>query len=111
MTVNYYTPRLTITPKTTNERTNIRTIVKWSKPAVFLTAVIVLLVVGVFVKTAYAETVTEKQNAISESHAKISEIKTHLEGVESKKYELQKEVQLRDEKIQQLEKENAELKG
>lgn len=111
MTVNYYTPRLTITPKQTNERTNIRTIVKWSKPAVFLTAVLVLLIVGVFVKTAYAETVAEKQNAISESQAKISEIESHLEDTTSKKLELQKEVQLRDERIQQLEQENAELKG
>src|SRR5690606_28291168 len=101
---------LTITPISINERTSIRTIVKWSRTAVILAVVIVLLVVGVFVKTAHANSIAQVEQSLSESQSKISEINTQLEDVKSEKLKLSDEVKLKDEKIQQLEKENSDLK-
>ena len=64
-----------------------------------------------FVKTAHADSINEAQQAIVKSQQETSKHKAQLEEVSSEKQKLQNEVKLRDEKIQQLEKENAELKG
>ena len=93
-------PRLTITPILINERTSIRTIVKWSKSAVICAVVIVLLVAYVFTSKAYAEST----NNLVRSQQETSKIK-------SQKEKLLKESQQKDARIQQLEQENAELKG
>jgi peptidoglycan hydrolase CwlO-like protein len=95
----------------TNERTIIRTIVRWSKSAAILATVAVLLAAFVFVKTAHANSINEAQRAIVKSQQEASEIKSQLETVSSEKEKLNTEVQVKEEKINQLEKENSELKG
>ena len=94
-----------------NERTFIRTIVKWSKSAAILAVVTVLLVVGVFVKTAHANSMAQAQQSIIQLQSKASKIETHLEESVKEAEALKQEVQVRDEKLQKLEQENAELKG
>lgn len=89
----------------------MRTIVKWSKSAVILAVVAVLLVAFVFVKTAHANSINEAQQAVVKSQQEASKTKAQLETITEEKTKLNTEVQVRDEKIQQLEKENAELKG
>lgn len=84
---------------------------KWSKSAVVLAVVAVLLVAFVFVKTAHANSINEAQQAIVKSQQETSKTKAQLETITEEKTKLNTEVQVRDEKIQQLEKENAELKG
>ncbi len=93
----------------TNERTNIRTIVKWSKSAVICTVAIVLLVAYVFVQRVHAQSLDQAQT-LSQSQQETSKTKAQLEDVKSEKAKLQSEVQVRDSKITQLEQENAELK-
>lgn len=88
----------------------MRTIVKWSKSAVILAVVAVLLVAFVFVKTAYANSINEAQQAVVKSQQEASKTKAQLEEASSEKQKLQNEVKLRDERIQQLEKENSDLK-
>lgn len=89
----------------------MRTIVKWSKSAVILAVVAVLLAAFVFVKTAHANSINEAQQAVVKSQQEASKTKAQLETITEEKTKLNTEVQVRDEKIQQLEKENAELKG
>lgn len=68
---------------------------------------IVLLVAYVFTSKAYAEST----NNLVRSQQETSKIKTQLESVKSEKEKLVTESQSKDAKIQQLEQENAELKG
>lgn len=95
----------------TNERTSIRTIVKWSKPAVIFTVALVLLVAYVFVQKVHANSLDQVHQSLSQSQQEASKTKSQLETITEEKTKLNTEVQVRDEKIQQLEKENAELKG
>ena len=94
-----------------NERTIIRTIVKWSKPAVILAVVSVLLAAFVFVKIAHAKSMDEVKSSLSQSQQEVSKTKSHLEDIKSENQELEKSVEVKDEKIDQLKKENARLKG
>lgn len=94
----------------TNERTNIRTIVKWSKPAVVFTVALVLLAAYVFVHKAYVQPLQEVNHSLIRTQEEASKTLTQLEDEKSEKAKLQSEVQVREEKITQLEKENAELK-
>lgn len=97
----------------TNERTIIRTIVKWSKSAVILAVATVLLVAFVFVKTVHADSIKKEESyqiQLSKSQQETSKTKAQLEITETEKAKLAKEVQLREEKITQLEQENASLK-
>ena len=94
----------------TNERTFIRTIVKWSKPAVIFTVAIVLLAAYVFVQKAYAQPLAQVNHSLSQTQQEASKTLTQLEDTKSEKAKLESEVQVREEKITQLEQENAELK-
>lgn len=97
----------------TNERTFIRTIVKWSKSSVILAVATVLLVAFVFVKTVHADSIKKEESyqiQLSKSQQETSKIQSNLEEVKTLKEQLKEEVQLKDEKIQQLEQENSELK-
>jgi preprotein translocase subunit SecF len=96
-----------------NERTNIRTIVKWSKEAIIVMALTVLLVVGVFVQKAHAEAIRQQktyQVQLQESQAKTSKIESNLKTVQTEKQQLAVAVSEKDARIQQLEQENADLK-
>ena len=93
-----------------NERTFIRTIVKWSKSAVILAVVSVLLAAYVLVQKAYAQPLEQVSHSLVRAQKEASKTLTQLEDVKSEKAKLQSEVQVREEKITQLEKENAELK-
>lgn len=84
---------------------------KWSKAAALLAATAVLIVAFVLVKNAHADSMNEVHQSLTQSRQETTEIKTQLEDVKSEKLKLSDEVKLKDEKIQQLEKENAELKG
>lgn len=70
----------------------------------------VLLVAFVFVKVAHANSINEVHQSLAKSQQEASEKNTQLEEVSSEKQKLQNEVKLRDERIQQLEKENSDLK-
>lgn len=94
----------------TNERTNIRTIVKWSKPAVIFTVATVLLAAYVFVQKAYAQPLEQVSHSLVQSQKEASKTLTQLEDTKSEKAKLHGEVQVREQKITQLEQENAELK-
>ena len=94
-----------------NERTFIRTIVKWSKSAVILAVVSVLLAAYVLVQKAYAQPLEQVSHSLVRAQKEASKTKAQLETITEEKTKLNTEVQVRDEKIQQLEKENAELKG
>lgn len=66
-----------------------------------------------FVGKAHAESIEQveaHQSQLALSRQEISKTKAQLEEVSSEKQKLQNEVKLRDEKIQQLESENKELK-
>lgn len=80
---------------------------KWSKGAVILAVISVLLVAYVFVDRVQAQSMA----IISQSQQETSKIKTQLESVKTEKEKLVTESQDKDAKIQQLEQENAELKG
>ncbi len=69
----------------------------------------VLLVAYVFVQRVHAQSLDQAQT-LSQSQQETSKIKTQLEDVKSEKTKLTSEVQVRDEKIKQLETENSELK-
>jgi len=86
-------------PISTNERTIIHTIVKWSRSAVILAVVSVLLVAYVFVNRVQAQSMA----IISQSQQETSKIKAQLTETES-------QIKVREETIQQLQKENSELK-
>ena len=97
-----------------NERTYIRTIVKWSKSAAILATAIVLLVTDVFVSTAHAESIRKQESyqvQLAKSHQETSKIKSQLEEVNSEKQKVIDESAQKDARIQQLEQENSELKG
>ena len=94
----------------TNERTNIRTIVKWSKPAVIFAVALVLLTAYVFVQKAYAQPLAEVSHSLNQSQQEASKIKSSLHEVYSQKEQLATEVQTKEQKITQLEQENTELK-
>lgn len=89
----------------------MRTIVKWSKSAVILSVVTVLLVAYVFVQKVHADEIAQVNHSLAKSQQEASKTKAQLEDAKSAKSKLNSEVQVRDEKIIQLEKENAELKG
>jgi len=95
----------------TNERTNIRTIVKWSKTAAALAVVTVLLVAYVFVQRVHAQEIDHANSAIVKSQQETSKIKSNLEEITSEKQKAEQALKLKEEKINQLEKENSELKG
>lgn len=66
-----------------------------------------------FVKTVHADSIKKEESyqiQLSKSQQETSKHKAQLEEVSSEKQKLQNEVKLRDEKIQQLEKENSDLK-
>jgi uncharacterized protein YoxC len=94
----------------TNERTNIRTIVKWSKPAVIFTVALVLLAAYVFVQKAYAQPLDQVSHSLNQSQQEAIKIKSNLQEVKSQKEQLATEVQTKEQKISQLEQENSELK-
>lgn len=86
---------------------------KWSKSAVILAVATVLLVAFVFVKTAHADSIKKEESyqiQLSKSQQETSKTKAQLETVTEEKTKLNTEVLVRDEKIQQLEKENSDLK-
>lgn len=93
-----------------NERTYIRTIVKWSKPAVIFTVATVLLAAYVFVQRAYAQPLAEVSYSLNQTQKEASEIKSNLQTVKSQKSAIEKEAEAKQQKITQLEQENAELK-
>ena len=93
-----------------NERTYIRTIVKWSKPAVIFTVALALLAAYVFVQRAYAQPLVEVSNSLNKTLKEASEIKSNLQTVKSQKSAIEKEAEAKQQKITQLEQENAELK-
>lgn len=72
---------------------------KWSKGAVILAVISVLLVAYVFVDRVQAQSMA----IISQSQQETSKIKTQLS-------EKEETLKAQTEKIQQLEKENSELK-
>ena len=80
---------------------------KWSKPAIILVVVAVLLIAAGFTQKVYAEAMAQ----VSQSQSEISKTKSHLEEVKSEKVKLSEDVKSKDARIQQLEQENAELKG
>lgn len=88
----------------------MRTIVRWSKPAVFLAVALVLLAAFASVKIAHAKSMDEVKYSLSQSQQEVSKTKLHLEGVKSERQELEKSVELKDDRIIQLEEENARLK-
>lgn len=94
----------------TNERTFIRTIVKWSKPAVIFTVALVLLAAYVFVHKAYAQPLEQVSHSLAQSQKEASKIESQFREVNSQKEQLSTVVVEKDAKIQQLEQENAELK-
>lgn len=97
----------------TNERTNIRTIVKWSRSAAILATIIVLLVVGVFVQKVNADAIKKQESyqvQLQESQTKTSKIESNLKTVQTEKQQLATTVSEKDARIQQLEQENAQLK-
>lgn len=97
----------------TNERTNIRTIVKWSRSAAVLATIIVLLVVGVFVQKVNADAIKKQESyqvQLQESQTKTSKIESNLKTVQTEKQQLATTVSEKDARIQQLEQENAQLK-
>lgn len=97
----------------TNERTNIRTIVKWSRSAAVLATIIVLLVVGVFVQKVNADAIKKQESyqvQLQESQTKTSKIESNLKTVQTEKQQLATTVSEKDARIQQLEQENADLK-
>ena len=94
----------------TNERTFIRTIVKWSKPAVIFTVALVLLAAYVFVQKAYAQPLEQVSHSLVKTQEQASKTLTQLEKEQSEKTKLHSEVQVREQKITQLEQENSELK-
>ncbi len=74
----------------------------------------VLLVAYVFVSTAHAESIRKQESyqiQLTKSQQETSKTKAQLKESETEAESLKKEVQVRDEKLQQLEQENAELKG
>ena len=83
----------------TNERTNIRTIVKWSKPAVLFTVALVLLAAYVFVQKAYAQPLDQVSHSLHQSQQEAIKIKTNLQQAESQKEQLETEVQNKEHKI------------
>lgn len=95
----------------TNEGTFIRTIVKWSKPAAVLATVAVLLVAYVFIQKAHAQEITHVNSMVVKSQQETSKIESNLQEVKSQKNTLEKAVEKKDNKIQQLKEENSELKG
>ena len=68
---------------------------------------LVLLVAYVFTSKVYAESTDN----LIRSQQETSKIKTQLNEVNSEKAEIEKSLTEKDAKIQQLEQENAELKG
>jgi len=65
----------------------------------------------VFVQKVHANSLDQVNHSLSQSQQEASKTKAQLETITEEKTKLNTEVQVRDEKIQQLEKENAELKG
>lgn len=64
-----------------------------------------------FVKTAHANSLDQANQALYHTQQEASKTKTQLETITQEKTKLNSEVQVKTEKIQQLEQENAELKG
>lgn len=83
---------------------------KWSKPAVIFTVALVLLAAYVFVQKAYAQPLEQVSHSLVQTQKEASKTLTQLEKEQSEKTKLHNEVQVREQKITQLEQENAELK-
>lgn len=71
---------------------------------------IVLLAAYVFVQKAYAQPLEQVNHSLVQSQKEVSKTLTQLEEEKSEKAKLHSEVQVREQKITQLEQENAELK-
>lgn len=71
---------------------------------------IVLLAAYVFVQKAYAQPLEQVSHSLVQTQQEASKTLTQLEDEKSEKAKLHSEVQVREEKITQLEQENAELK-
>lgn len=63
-----------------------------------------------FVQKAYAQPLEQVSHSLVQTQQEASKTLTQLEDEKSEKAKLQSEVQVREEKITQLEQENAELK-
>lgn len=61
-------------------------------------------------KTAHANSIDQANQAVVESQAETSKIKSNLTEVKTQKEQLATAVQQKDARIQQLEQENSELK-
>lgn len=72
----------------------------------FLIAVTVLLIAGVFTQKVHADAMAQ----VSQSQSEISKTRSHLETVKSEKAKLDEDIQQKNARIHQLEKENSELK-
>ena len=72
--------------------------------------VIVLLAAYVFVQKAYAQPLEQVNHSLVQTQKEASKTLTQLEKEQSEKTKLHSEVQVREQKITQLEQENSELK-
>lgn len=64
-----------------------------------------------FVQKVHANSLDQVNHSLSQSQQEASKTKAQLETITTEKTKLNSEVQVKSEKILQLEKENAELKG
>lgn len=64
-----------------------------------------------FVQKVHANSLDQVNQSLSQSQQEASKTKAQLETITDEKTKLNSEVQVKAEKIQQLEQENAELKG
>ena len=71
---------------------------------------LVLLAAYVFVERVYAQPLEQTSNSLARTRQEVSKTLTQLEEEKSEKAKLHSEVQVREQKITQLEQENAELK-
>lgn len=77
----------------------------------FLAVGVVLLVAYVYTKSVHADEISKVNSAYVSTQKEASKIKSQLKIAESAKERLDEETRIKEEKIQQLEKENSELKG
>lgn len=63
-----------------------------------------------FVEIVYARPLEQTSHSLVQTRQEVSKTLTQLEKEQSEKTKLHNEVQVREQKITQLEKENAELK-
>ena len=71
---------------------------------------LVLLAAYVFVEKVYAQPLQQVSHSLVVTQKEASKTLTQLEAEKSEKAKIHSEVQVREQKITQLEQENAELK-